>query len=469
MLAAGRAAQVAIAFATLRFATSALSPYEFGLFALLTGFKTLFGLFLISPVGQHVNRHTHEWFAEHSLISHLKTYNRYIVMISVLAGLSLLAWMWVRDSLSAFALPNALIMAAVVLAGTWNATLIPMLNMLGKRAQAVYLELITAVLTLLSAIALCKLQNSGVMWFAGSIVGSLIGASLAWRLLIKMQSIASQTSKKPFLYTTTIRHYCLPLAVATGLMWFYTTSYRYVIEWYWGAETLGAFAFCYIFASQVWAVFETLMTQFIYPYFYRAIAHQAATAHDQAYNNLVNIVLPIYLFLLAMLVAGADVLMPLIANGPAYQSMINLLPLAFLFEFFRVVTALLSQGSQVEKTTHQNIPPYALGGVCVITGSVICAELNLNMQDVAIAMALSGTLMLISMYLKMRNHVSLRLEWQMLLTPVLVCLLAAMVKPVLNTVFSVTMSCLIAILLIVFLKFKILGNPQLKILLTDQL
>ncbi|EEF23531.1 conserved hypothetical protein, partial [Ricinus communis] len=91
---------------------------------------------------------------------------------------------------------------------------------------------------------------------------------------------------QPFMNKQILRHYCAPLAVSAALLWFYTTSYRFVIEWFWGAEILGTFAFAYIFASQIWAVFEALMTQFIYPYFYRTLSVSASDMPAKAFCHL---------------------------------------------------------------------------------------------------------------------------------------------------------------------------------------
>jgi O-antigen/teichoic acid export membrane protein len=453
LLTAGRAAQVVIAFATLRIATTILSPSEFGLFALLTGFRTLFGLFLISPVGQHVNRHTHEWFDQHTLFSYLKSYHVYILSVSVIASISITGWSWFHGAI--FKEPIlyiSLIMGLVVLSGTWNATLVPMLNMLGQRLQSVCLEFITSVCTLMSAVALCQINNTGSMWFAGTIIGCIIGNGLAW---IALGRISEKQLKPtaPFINKQIVRHYCAPLAAAAGLLWFYTTSYRFVIEWFWGAEVLGKFAFAYIFASQIWSVFEALITQFIYPYFYRTLSASASDMPAKAFCHLINAVLPIYLFLLALFIMGADLVLPLVSGHQAYQAMSWLLPFAFIFEFFRVVSALFSQATQITKKTSDNIPPYLIGGGLVLLSSLICTIMHWPVIYLAMLLVVSGALLFVTMLKSMFNHVAFQIDLYLIALPLCLVIINLGVKPLLSNGYAALVLSLEAILFLVYCSY----------------
>nr|WP_255520557.1 oligosaccharide flippase family protein [Methylophilus sp. QUAN] len=467
----GRAAQVVIAFATLRIATTMLSPAEFGLFALLTGFRAFFGLFLISPVGQHVNRHTHEWFDQHTLRSYLKAYQGYILAVSVIATISLVIWSWLHGTI--FKEPivwTSVMMGLVVLSGTWNATLVPMLNMLGQRLQAVCLEFITSLCTLMSAVILCKIHDTGSMWFAGSIIGCVIGSGLAWIALGQILGPQLQPTQ-PFMNKQILRHYCAPLAVSAALLWFYTTSYRFVIEWFWGAEILGTFAFAYIFASQIWAVFEALMTQFIYPYFYRTLSVSASDMPAKAFCHLVNAVLPIYLFLLALFIMGADLVLPLVSGHQAYQAMSWLLPFAFIFEFFRVISALLSQATQVTKNTSDNITPYVVGGGLVLASSLISAIMDWPVIYLALLLVASGALLFAAMFKSMFNHIAFHIDLYLIALPLCMVIINLVLKPLLRPSigYATMVLCLEGMLFMIYCSYLFRNNHHVHALLKTRI
>ena len=67
--------------------TSLLEPKDYGIYALLVAFQGFCGLFLINPVGQHINRHTHAWWDDGTLLKRLAGYNTYILVVS--AGIAM--------------------------------------------------------------------------------------------------------------------------------------------------------------------------------------------------------------------------------------------------------------------------------------------------------------------------------------------------------------------------------------------
>jgi O-antigen/teichoic acid export membrane protein len=68
----GRIAAALIAIASVRIMTTLLEPKDYGIYALLMSFSGFCGLFLINPVGQHINRHTHTWWDDGTLLKKLK-------------------------------------------------------------------------------------------------------------------------------------------------------------------------------------------------------------------------------------------------------------------------------------------------------------------------------------------------------------------------------------------------------------
>ena len=81
----GRVVQVFIMLVSIKISTTFLSPLEMGNLYLIMSICSFFGLFFINPVGQYINRKTHEWHQKSILANKLWNYNYYILLASILS------------------------------------------------------------------------------------------------------------------------------------------------------------------------------------------------------------------------------------------------------------------------------------------------------------------------------------------------------------------------------------------------
>ena len=174
LISGGRFSAALLALITIRAVTTLLTPEQYGELALLVAVQMFCGLFLVNPVGQHINLHTHAWWDDGTLMARLKSYRNYVFAVSIVGGLVALGLS--KQNTVEQMLWTALAMFTMVAAGTWNATLIPMLNMLGFRAASVVWSIITVAISLTSSILLVAWQPSANAWFAGQSIGMVIGA-----------------------------------------------------------------------------------------------------------------------------------------------------------------------------------------------------------------------------------------------------------------------------------------------------
>src|SRR3990172_6281907 len=145
----GRVAQLLLALVSVRVSTTLLTVEQYGVLALLMGCYTFFGLFLINPVGQHIQRHTHQWFAEGSLLSRLRRYNGYVLIVTALAVAMVAGWFSVRDEEGVYVTwPAALAVGMIVYVGTWNGCLVSTLNLVGFHSASVYLAVVSTLAAL---------------------------------------------------------------------------------------------------------------------------------------------------------------------------------------------------------------------------------------------------------------------------------------------------------------------------------
>ncbi|MBT9151296.1 MAG: hypothetical protein DDT40_01487 [candidate division WS2 bacterium] len=79
----GRGLQIVTGLAGIRLMTSVLSPEEMGRYYILLSLITFFALFLVSPIGNYINRKTHEWHRSGTMQRNLYLYWLYLFAITL--------------------------------------------------------------------------------------------------------------------------------------------------------------------------------------------------------------------------------------------------------------------------------------------------------------------------------------------------------------------------------------------------
>ena len=391
----------------------------------------LCGLFLINPIGQHINLHTHAWWDEGSLAARLKSYGKYIIFTAFLGALLSLAIIpnnW-TDAIYAMA-----IIFLMIISSTWNATLIPMLNMLGFRATSILLTIATASTSLISSIIFVFFWQSAISWFAGQALGMLIGAVFAYFFFRSRTSSFSSTKiRKPLLTREVLLTYCLPLAVAAGLMWIQLSGYRFIIEYYWGLTQLGFFVIGLQLSAQIWALAESLAIQFLYPFFFRKISEYTNEEQvKKAFSDLLNTLIPVYLLLAGFTVLAAPYLMKLLVSAE-YREAWGFMIVGAIVELCRALGNTLSNAAHARRDTKSLTTPYAAGVVIILSFLFAAGELKLDIDWAGLALTSGATSMLIIMLITMYRQVNFKLDvlrCSFSLTAMLIMILSIFYLPV---------------------------------------
>jgi O-antigen/teichoic acid export membrane protein len=409
LVSGGRLAAVLMALITIRAVTTFLTPEQYGELALLITVQMFCGLFLVNPVGQHINLHTHAWWDDGTLMARLKSYRHYVFAVSLVGGVVVLG-LGKQNSVEQL-FWTAIAMFAMVAAGTWNATLIPMLNMLGFRAASVVWSIITVAIGLTSSIFLVVWLPSAAAWFAGQSIGMVVGA-LGARYFLGRNAVRSLHSlnKLPLLDKRTILTYCFPLAVATGFMWMQLSGYRFLIERYWGLAQLGFMAIGLQLAGQIWALAESLAMQFLYPLFYRRVsAHEKQAEVELAFSDLLNTLVPVYFVLTGLLVLSAPYLLKVLVASQ-FQSALTFVMLGAGIELCRVLGNLLSNAAHVRRKTKSLTLPYAVGSMTTLFLIYFAGAWQLAISWAGVALMVGAIAMLIVMWIGMHRQVRFTLD-----------------------------------------------------------
>lgn len=409
MVSGGRLVAAVIALISIRTLTTFLTPEQYGELSLLITVQMFCGLFLVNPVGQHINLHTHAWWDDGTLIARLKSYRHYVLAVS-LVGCAVVLSVGKQHSLEHL-LWTAMAMLIMVVAGTWNSTLIPMLNMLGYRTASVLWSIITVAIGLAASVLFVMWLPSAAAWFAGQAVGMVMGA-LGASYVLRHHALLFRHSLTdlPLLNRQTILTYCLPLAFATGFMWLQLSGYRFLIESYWGLAQLGFLVIGLQLAGQIWGLVESLAMQFLYPLFYRRVsAHENREEVVSAFSDLLNTLVPVYFVTTGLLVLSAPYLLNLLV-APQFQEAVPFVMLGAAIEMCRVLGNLLSSAAHVRRKTKALALPYALGSMTGLVFIYFAGAWKLDIGWAGVGLLLGAILMFISMLTGMYRQVKFILD-----------------------------------------------------------
>ena len=409
LVGSGRLVATLLALVAIRAVTTFLTPEQYGEFALLLTVQSFFGLFLVNPIGQHINLHTHAWWDKGTLLARLKSYSHYVLLVSLAAGLVVFSFNQ-HHSLEQ-AQWTATAMFAMVVTSTWNSTLIPMLNMLGFRGASVLWGVVTAVLSLFCAILLVLWLPSATAWFAGQTIGLGIGAIGAKYVLRKnaTQPVFFQKSL-PLIDKKTILRYCFPLALATGLMWLQLSGYRFLVEKYWGLAQLGFLAIGLQLAGNIFALAESLAMQFLYPLFFRRVTeHENHAQVELALSDLLNTLVPLYLVLGGLIMLSAPYLLKILV-APQFQNAVSFVMLGSGIEMCRVLGNVFSNAAHVKRKTTTLALPYGVGALVTLSLIYYVGIRHAEMSLVGAALLAAALAMFLVMAVGMFKQVKFSID-----------------------------------------------------------
>lgn len=362
----GRAAQFILLLVANRLVTEFLPPEEMGRLSLVTAAIGLFSLFLVSPVGQFINRRLHAWDdlgrAQHYLTLHWL----HLIIVCGLAavGLALLQQLGVLSF--GFSIGWLLLLVCGSLFfNTINQTAIPSLNLLGFSGMFMALTLGTIALGLLASYISVQLFGaSAEYWLAGQLLGQVVFAAIGVWLFFG--HLKPATMPQPFSRDKLMAmfNFAWPVALASGFSWLQSQGYRLVSVDAMGLAPLGLFVAGYGIAAGLMAAFEAILTTYFQPRFYRSI-NQGAGDRSAAWTFYASAFVPSVVLVTCFLAALAPELTRFLV-GPDYQSASQFVIWGVLAEGARVLVGVYSMSAHAEMKTSLLLWPNALGAFLCI-------------------------------------------------------------------------------------------------------
>jgi O-antigen/teichoic acid export membrane protein len=405
----GRVATVLMGLISLRVVTTILAPEQYGALALLIVVQTFCGLLIMNPVGQHINLHTHAWWDDGTILARLKWYRRYVLVGSFVGGMVVLFLS--KPHSTEESLWAAGVIFSMIFAGTWNATLVSMLNMLGFRGSSVFWGVVTQATGLSFSVILSMWSPTAVTWVAGQAVGMAVG-SLGARYMLRKRAVEPRSFQGvlPLLDRKTFITYCMPLAFATGLMWLQMSGYRVVIESYWGLAQLGFLAVGLQLAGQFFSLSEALAMQFFFPLFFLRVGeYENEHEVELAVSDLMNTLAPVYLVITGLVVLGAPYFLKLLV-APQFHEATYFVMLGAGIELCRVIGNLLSNAAHVRRQTKSLASPYGAGAGVSLVLIYLAGVNHMGIIWAVVALIAGSMVMLIVMWVAMRRRVRFTLD-----------------------------------------------------------
>lgn len=410
----GRSIQILIMLVSIKLSTSLLNPAEMGNLYLIVSICSFFGFFFINPIGQYVNRKTHEWHQNGLLLNKLFNYNYYIIFASALSFFVVIAlhYFGIANSMNY----NLLIIfiPLYVFFNTWNQTIVPIINMLEHRVCFTVLTILTLILTLFFSYFMVNLFGKvGLLWFSGQIVGLGMIAIVALVYFLKtIENKFSITVAHNDISIINLKHiliFALPLSIGVLFLWMQNQSYRLIIEKYIGAEFLGHFGVGLAIAMAISTSFETIVMQFLYPKLYKHMNDRSR--FEVIFSDVINLIIPIYL-LLAIFVSFMAIYLTTILVDAKYASSFIFVIFGIWIEFFRMSAGLISTIAHSQMQTKTLIVPYTVGGIFVVLGTYLASQNHLYSILIPIVLITGSFFTFITMLYVMNQLVILNFRKQ---------------------------------------------------------
>lgn len=414
----GRSLQMVTAFAAIRLMTSLLSTEEVGRYYVLLSLTAFFALLLISPVGNYINRKTHDWYRNGTIPKNLNFYWLYLLVVAVFALFVLLilrsvvgigievGWFWLL-----------IVVMGSLLCNTGNVTVTTMLNILGNRMWFVIFTLLTLWVGLgLSFLFTGSISARAEYWLAGLILGQLVFFLVSYRYLIKRLNRSRNKLKPGSLSMPKLSmilppfHFVLPLAVTAGLWWIQTQSYRFVLVDFGGLEALGLFAIGYGIAASIMAAFESIFDQYYFPIFYGDISAADLESKKIAWYRFATYLFPAVLLVAAFIIACAPYLTKLLV-ATEFQDSGRFILWGALAELARVLARGLAMMTHAEMKTIWLIPAGVTGAIVALGGVLVLAQWDPQVGT-GIALVIAGFTVVLHLAIKLHKELTVRLPWR---------------------------------------------------------
>jgi O-antigen/teichoic acid export membrane protein len=315
--------------------------------------------------------------------------------------------------------------------------------MLGDARGFTYLSVATLVVSFVCAVALVNtMQKTAQYWVLGLILGQMLLAVIGSKMLLaKLKLLNDSATMSPNISRLHIRvlfHFSWPVALAAGFGWVQLQGYRFIMESQLGLAQLGLFVAGYSISSGLISSFESILTAYLQPRFYRETNKDLPSDQAKAWRQYASVVIPSLILTVTLIITLAPEFTRVLL-GERFQEAASFVVWGALAEAARVLCGVYSLIAHVYMRTRWLIVPNAVGAALSI---VLCVLLlpQLGAQGAGIALSLAGFVVVAMLHILMtpRAGGSLHIHvigWTVLASASL-CVATLVIRALFNTVDS---------------------------------
>lgn len=376
ILIVGRVLQIIIALIAIKIATTLLQADELGNFYLLASIAGFFGLFMVNPIGQYINRRTHDWYKQKKLLNVFYLYNYYLIFLTLFSIIAvyLLRYFNIGGNIN-FSL-FILIVPIYIYFHSWNQTIIPMINILEGRIAFVLFTIASQLLFLIiSYLLIILVAEKGALWFLGQAIAfGIVGViSLVYFINKFHIDLDIKVAHRYVNYKNikNIINFSAPLSISVLFFWLQSQSYGIIIEKNIGSEFLGYFGVGMAIALAISSAFEAIVMQYLYPKMYQSMSED--DKFSRTISNISNLILPIYFYLAVFVTVFAININTVLVDEKYYSSYIFVM-FGIWIAFFRMSSNIISNIAHSKMKTNKLILPNIVGAIIAVAGVTIATD-----------------------------------------------------------------------------------------------
>ncbi|PST85892.1 hypothetical protein C9I86_16790 [Photobacterium sp. NCIMB 13483] len=422
----GKLLQIVIMLISIRCLTTYLNDENVGGYYLYNTIFTFWSLFCLNPLAQYYNCNINKWKDDGTVVNKLYIYILATVIVSFIA---LIVLYFLND----FNLYNSttemiIIVCLSIMFVNSNQNIIFLSNILNNNRFFVVSLVFTSLISLfLSLLFLYLFGPSYINWVLGITIGN--GLSLFYAIYFFKRKYRYNKKSYRIKYSNfkIIFKFCIPISLATFFMWGLNSGYRIYVDKYIGIDYLAYLAVGFGVSLQIMSVLESLTTQYFQPEFYNGIKSEKISDRVKNIEGYIDNVLGVYLPVVLFIFCYIKYIFPLLISAN-FSSSLNVVYVAIIIDFFRVITNAVSLIAQSENKTKLLSIPYISGLTFFIISIVFLSFIAIGHVGIVFPFVLliSFLIVFIVMFFIMKNVTSFRINYKLLFKKVIIIIPASL-------------------------------------------
>jgi O-antigen/teichoic acid export membrane protein len=411
ILTIGKILQIVIALVSIRVLTEVLSEQEIGNYYLLLTILAFFNFSFLNPLGQYYGRHLIQW-RDNKNLSNATNMLLIVRLASIIFSVFISYGIYqVFEYDKYYTLSEFMLFIFISLVAGFHGVLLSAINVLGDRVKFITYTILTLFFALLLSLFIVYFINkSSIGWLYGVAISQLIFSIGLYKDIVKRNKFSIQKIKSILnkSYIRKISIFLLPIAITLFLQWGQNISYRFIVEVKYSLEVLAFIGVGLAVSGAIFSAVESLASQFYNPIYLRKITYADKVDRANAWNELADYMIPIYLLLTVFVIVLLPYLTNLLVAQKFYEAYIYA-TFGAVIEFFRVITNLVYMVSQSERKTKTTIFPYIIGFISTIV-TLYFFDMSENFWMIPLLMAITNAVIFLLLFKNMKKLLNININ-----------------------------------------------------------